>query len=148
MPSRCNFPLQLLSHHHHFFHHHLRTHQYVLIYFYVLYYAYAHHTHTHTCTHPPWSYSSPLLECSLVSAVMQSRPVISSELCVLHSLPSIFFFFYYYYQGFIFIYLECQGHFGDLHEKSSLNLLMLKYPLQTIFISRIKIRYPNCLCCA
>lgn len=46
-------------------------------------------------THMHWSLSSPLLECSLVSAVMQSSPVISWELCVLHSLPSVLFFFLY-----------------------------------------------------
>lgn len=56
----------------------------------------------HTCihaghehTHMHWSLSSPLLECSLVSAVMQCSPVISWELCVLHSLPSVLFFFLY-----------------------------------------------------
>lgn len=97
------------------------------------------HTHMH------WSLSSPLLECSLVSAVMQSSPVISWELCVLHSLPSVLFFFPLLRIRLHFI-SDARGIPEIYMTKISLIPLTSKYPLQTVFISRIEIRYPNCLC--
>lgn len=67
---------------------------------YALHCVHMYHRAVSTCTcthasHTHWSLSSTLLECSLVSAVMQSSPVISWELCVLHSLPSVLLFFLY-----------------------------------------------------
>lgn len=62
-------------------------------------FAYVRPRRWHMCVaHPAlthWSLGSPLFECSLVSALMQSSPVISWELSVLHSLPSVLFFFLY-----------------------------------------------------